>query len=120
MISMPMAKDKLEEEEKEPVMVATGPAGPIPHASYCTPQCYEKGKRERRNSCECRGCDGDAHGLGMKYAFDQGYLKDSPFGPRKPKPGQVPLFSEEDLIEAVIIDQPQTEQTPETPIKDQA
>src|ERR1700678_3618954 len=96
-------------EEKEPVMRATGPAGPIPYADYCTPQCYEKGKRERRSSCECRGCDGDAHGRGKKYAFDQGYLKHSPLGSRSPKPGQESLPLEEDIAEVVINDQPSTE-----------
>ena len=92
-------------EEKEPVKLATGPAGPIPHADYCTPQCYEKGKRELRSSRECRGCDGDAHGRGKKYAFDQGYLKYSPLGSRRPKPGQELLPLEEDIAEVVMDDQ---------------
>ena len=115
---MLMAKDKVE-AEKEPVLLATGPSGPIPHAAYCTPQCYEKGKRERRSSCEFRGCEGDAHGLGKKYAFDQGYLKHSPLGSRKPKPGQEPLFSEEDPVEVVTID-PCKEEILEAIITDQS
>ena len=86
-------------------MVATGPAGPIPHPDYCMHQCYAKGKRELGRSCECKGCDGDAHGRGKQYAFNHGYLKHSPPGSRKPKPGQEALFSEEDLAEGVIIDQ---------------
>jgi hypothetical protein len=90
-------------EDKKSVMRATGPAGPIPHANYCTPQCYAKGKRERRRECQCRGCKGDAHGRGKQYAFNQGYLKDSPPGSRKPTPDQEPLFSEEDIADGVII-----------------
>jgi hypothetical protein len=91
--------------------LATGPVGPIPHADYCTPQCYAKGKRELSRSCECKGCNGDAHGLGKQYAFNHGYLKHSPPGSSKPKPGQEPLFPEEVLAEAVIIDQPPTKNT---------
>jgi hypothetical protein len=74
---------------------ATGPAGPIPHPFYCTPQCYAKGKRELAKSCECRGCRGDAHGRGRKYAFDHGYLKLSPPGSRKLPTDQAQLFSDE-------------------------
>jgi hypothetical protein len=88
-----MAKKTL--EEKDSVIRATGPAGPIPHVDYCKAQCHSKGKRERSETCECKGCNGDAHGLGEKYAFDHGYLKNSPSGPRKPKPGQTPLPFEE-------------------------
>ena len=88
---------------------ATGPAGPIPHASYCTPQCYAKGRREFSRSCQCKGCQGDAHGRGRKYAFDHGYLKYSPLGPRKPKPGQELLFPGEIPSPAELADQSVTE-----------
>jgi len=79
------------------VLSATGPAGAIPHPAYCTPQCYAKGIRERARSCECKGCDGKAHGRGKKYAFDHGYLKYSPVGSRKQPAGQEPLFPEESI-----------------------
>jgi hypothetical protein len=105
-----MAKDKVEEEEKEPVMLATGPAAPIPHLDYCRPQCYKMGKRERRSSCTCKGCEGEAHGRGKEHAFSQGYLPYSPPVSRKPKHGQESLFSEA-LAEVVFIDQPLTENT---------
>ena len=74
---------------------ATGPAGSIPRTPYCTHQCYATGVRDRARSCECKGCDSDAHGRGRKYAFDHGYLKDSPPGSRKVPTGQEPLFPEE-------------------------
>lgn len=74
---------------------ATGPAGPIPHPAYCTPQCYAKGRRALSGSCQCRGCRGDAHGRGKKYAFDHGYLKYSPPGSRKPPLGPELPFPEE-------------------------
>ena len=76
---------------------ATGPPGPIPRRAYCAPQCYEKGKRKRSGSCHCKGCHGDAHGLGRKYAWDHGYLKDSPPGSRKTPLGQEPLPFPEEL-----------------------
>jgi hypothetical protein len=84
------------------VSSATGPAGSVPHADYCTPQCYAKGKRELSGSCQCKGCQGDAHGRGKKYAFERGYLKNSPIGSRRSQPGQEPLFPEESpaLVEA--------------------
>jgi hypothetical protein len=91
------------------VLSATGPAGPIPHPAYCTPQCYAKGIRERARSCECKGCNGKAHGRGKKYAFDHGYLKYSPPGSRKPPADQEPLFPDEssapvDLPEQIKVD----------------
>jgi hypothetical protein len=78
-------------------MRATGPAGPIPYTPYCMPQCYDGGKRERATSCKCKGCNGDAHGRRKQYALNHGYLKLSPPGSRKPKPGQESLFPEEML-----------------------
>jgi hypothetical protein len=75
---------------------ATGPAGPIPHRPYCMPQCYAKGKRALAKSCECKGCGGDAHGRGRKYAFDHGYLKYSPLGSRRTPSGQESLFPDEE------------------------
>jgi hypothetical protein len=88
---------------------STGPAGPIPHADYCTPQCYAEGKPERSKDCRCKGCQGDAHGRGKKYAFDHGYLKYSPPGARKPSLGQESLFSEEETPSADTVYQPWTE-----------
>jgi hypothetical protein len=77
---------------------ATGAAGPIPHPTYCTPQCYSKGKVALSGSCQCRGCGGDAHGRGKKYAFDHGYLKYSLHGARKPPADQEFLFPDESPI----------------------
>jgi len=68
-----MAQDRLEGRNLIPS--ATGPAGPIPHPAYCTPQCYAKGKRKLSGSCKCKGCRGGAHGRGKKYAFDHGYTQ---------------------------------------------
>ena len=99
-----MEKKTLEGEDL--VTFATGPAGPIPHADYCMPQCYAKGNRELSGSCQCKGCNGDAHGRGKKYAFDHGYLKNSPLGSRKPKPGQESLFPEEIPARIEVADQP--------------
>lgn len=82
-------------KEVDRVLSATGPAGPIPRTAYCTPQCYARGIRDRARSCECKGCGGKAHGREKKYAFDHGYLKDSPPGSRKVPTGQEPLFPEE-------------------------
>jgi hypothetical protein len=76
---------------------ATGRAGPIPHPAYCTPQCYAKGKRVLSASCKCRGCRGDAHGRGRKYAFDHGYLKYSLPGSRKPPLDQELLFPDGEI-----------------------
>ncbi|MFP5236649.1 MAG: hypothetical protein ACLGSD_12170 [Acidobacteriota bacterium] len=81
-------------KEADNQLPATGPAGPIPHPAYCTPQCYAKGIRDRARFCECKGCGSKAHGRGKKYAFDHGYLKYSPPGSRKPPLGQEPLFPE--------------------------
>jgi hypothetical protein len=74
---------------------STGAPGSIPHPAYCTPQCYAKGKCDLAKSCECKGCWGDAHGRGRKYAFDHGYLKFSPSGSRKSPPNQESLFPDE-------------------------
>ena len=93
--SLPTTENRL--EVRRPISSATGPAGPIPRTPYCTPQCYAKGKRKLSKSCQCKGCDGDAHGRGKKYAFDNGYLKFSSPGSRKPPLGQVALFPEEPL-----------------------
>ena len=90
-----MAENMLEAGIQIPT--ATGPAGPIPRRAYCTPQCYEKGKRKLSRSCHCKRCHGDAHGRGRKYAWNHGYLKDSPPGSRKTPFGQEPLFPEEPL-----------------------
>jgi hypothetical protein len=84
-------------EKGSPMPSATGPAGPIPHPAYCTPQCYAKGKRALSTSCQCRGCRGEAHGRGKKYAFDHGYLKFSLPGSRKPPLDQELLFPEDPL-----------------------
>lgn len=91
--SRPEAEKMLEGES--PIPRATGPRGSIPHPAYCTPQCYAKGKPARRGSCLCRGCRGDAHGRGKKYAFDRGYLKYSLLGSRKSPVDQELLFPEE-------------------------
>jgi len=72
---------------------ATGPAGPVPHPDYCRPPCYKKGKLSK--SCKCKGCRGDAHGRGWKYAFEHGYLSCSPHRYRKPPPDQEDLFPAE-------------------------
>jgi len=80
-----------------PILTATGPPGRMQHAAYCTPQCYAKGKVSLSGSCVCRGCRGDAHGRGKKYAFEHGYLKYSVTGSRKPPLDQELLFSEEAL-----------------------
>lgn len=80
--SLPQAEATL--EGASPIPTATGPGGPIPHPAYCTPQCYAKGKLALSGSCQCKGCRGDAHGRGKKYAFDRGYLKYSLPGSRKP------------------------------------
>jgi hypothetical protein len=80
-----------------PFRAATGPAGPIPHRAYCMPQCYAKGKPALSGSCQCKGCRGDAHGCGKKYAFDHGYLKYSLPGSRKPPLDQELLFSDDPL-----------------------
>lgn len=90
---MAMAKELSKEADN--VLSATVRAGPIPRPAYCTHQCYAKGIRDRARSCECKGCDGKAHGRGKKYAFDHGYLKISPAGSRKLPAGQEPLFPEE-------------------------
>jgi hypothetical protein len=90
-----LAKHSDRHDVLERVPVSPGPAGPIPRADYCTPQCYAKDKRNRSKHCLCKGCGGDAHGRGKKYAFDHGYLKYSPLGSRKPKSGQESLFPEE-------------------------
>lgn len=84
-------------EEAIPFRAATGPAGPIPHRAYCTPQCYAKGKSALSGCCQCKGCRGDAHGRGKKYAFDRGYLKYSPPGSRKPPLDQELLFPDDTL-----------------------
>jgi hypothetical protein len=88
--------------------VATGPAGPIPHADYCAPQCYSKGKPEFSKDCQCKGCQGDAHGRGKKYAFDHGYLKYSLPRSRKLGSGQELLFSTEETDSVEVIDSPHT------------
>ena len=85
---------------------ATGPAGPIPHPAYCTPQCYAKGKLELSGSCQCKGCRGGAHGRGRKYAFDHGYLKYSPLGSRMPPLDQELLFPEQPFAQIEAPDQP--------------
>ena len=85
---------------------ATGPAGPIPHRAYCTPQCYVKGKPALSGCCQCKGCRGDAHGRGRKYAFDHGYLKYSLSGPRKPPLDQELLFPEDPSPRTEEADQP--------------
>jgi hypothetical protein len=90
-----MAKNKL--EGGSPILTATGPPGPIPHPAYCMPRCYAKGKLALSGSCQCRGCRGDAHGRGKKYASDNGYLKCSLPGSRKPPLDQELLFPEEPL-----------------------
>ena len=87
-----MAKKTLEEKDS---VRRTGPAAPIPRVPYCKHPCYAQGKRKLSESCQCKGCNGDAHGRGKKYAFDNGYLKDSPSGPRKPKLGQTDIPFEE-------------------------
>ena|GEM_PF-1686465 len=74
---------------------ATGPAGSNPHPAYCAPRCYADDKHVGSRNCTCKGCHGDAHGRGRKYAWDHGYLKDSPRGSRKPPFGQELLFPEE-------------------------
>jgi hypothetical protein len=84
-----MKDETLEEGNRNPR--ATGRPGPIPHPHYCAPQCYN-GKPELAKACECKGCGGDAHGRGRKYAFDHGYLKLSPPGSRKPPANQELLF----------------------------
>ena len=88
------------------VLSATGPAGQIPHPNYCMPQCYAKGKRDLSGSCQCKGCHGNAHGRGKKYAFDHGYLKHSPVVSRRPQPGQESLFPEGGPDPAEVVDQP--------------
>jgi hypothetical protein len=98
-----MADNKL--KGKNLIPSATGPPGPIPHPAYCRPQCYA-GDKHGLSECQCKGCHGDAHGRGKKYAFDHGYLKYSPPGSRKPKPGQEPLFPEEPLTPIEDADQP--------------
>ena len=92
---LPKIENTLEEGSLIPS--ATGRASPIPHRAYCAPQCYAKGMLALSGSCECRGCRGDAHGRGKKYAFDRGYLKYSLPGSRKPPHDQELLFSEEPL-----------------------
>lgn len=92
-ISLPMAKKTL--EEKDSVRGKTGPAGSVPRVPYCKHPCYTQGKRKLSGLCECKGCNGDAHGRGKKYALDNGYLKDSPPAPRKPKLGQTDFPFEE-------------------------
>jgi len=82
-------------EEKNRITSATGPPGPIPRRAYCTAQCYEKGKRKLSKSCHCKGCGGDAHGRGRKYAWDHGYLKGSLPSSRKSPLGQESLFPED-------------------------
>jgi hypothetical protein len=99
-----MAQDRLEGRNLIPS--ATGPAGPIPHPAYCTPQCYAKGKRKLSGSCKCKGCRGGAHGRGKKYAFDHGYLKNAPPGSRKPPLDQEPLFPEQPSAEIEEPNQP--------------
>jgi hypothetical protein len=101
---IPMAEGTLDERDLIPP--ATGSAGPIPHPAYCTPQCYAKGKLKLSRSCQCKGCRGDAHGRGKKYAFDHGYLRDSPIGSRKPPPGIGWLFPEEPPTPIEEADQP--------------
>jgi len=83
-------------EEKRPIPpTATGPAGPIPHPPYCRPQCYADGKHQSNRACQCKACGGDAHGRGRKYAFDHGYLRDSPPIFRKTPKDQEWLFPKE-------------------------
>ncbi len=81
-------------EGKTLIPSATGPAGPIPRPAYCARQCYAEDKHGTAGACQCKGCRGDAHGRGRKYAWDHGYLKDSPLGSRKPPLGQESLFPE--------------------------
>jgi hypothetical protein len=78
---------------------STGPAGPLPRVNYCNEQCYSKGKLKRSRDCTCKGCQGRAHGRGKQYASDEGYLKSSPPGSRKPGTGQelLPFAENKDL-----------------------
>ena len=82
-------------ERKNLVHSATGSAGPIPHPVYCARQCYGDDKHRPSGVCQCKGCRGDAHRRGWKYAFEHGYLKSSPPGLQKPPLGQRQLFPEE-------------------------
>ena len=90
-----MAESTLEANNLIPS--ATGPAGPITRAAFCSRGCYANDKHGLSGACTCKGCHGNAHGRGKKYAFDNGYLKFSPPGSRKPPLGQELLFPEEPL-----------------------
>lgn len=93
-------------EGKNLIPSATGPAGPIPHPAYCKPQCFAKGKHGPSGTCQCKGCRGDAHGRGKRYALDHGFLKDSLPGSRKPPLDQEWLFPEKPLTQIEGPDQP--------------
>ena len=84
-------------EDKNAIPSATGPAGPIPHPAYCAPRCYADGKHGSSGVCRCKGCRGDAHGRGRKYAWDHGYLKNSLPGSRKLSLGPELPFPDEPL-----------------------
>lgn len=92
-----MATDTLEKSERG--KHATGPAALISRVYYCSSGCYDR-KLRVGSSCTYRGCEGDAHGRGKKYALDHGYLNDSLPGSRKPKLGQESLFPEEENLAA--------------------
>jgi hypothetical protein len=92
-LGISMAESTL--EVKHLIPSATGPAGSIPHAAFCSRGCYANDKHGLSGTCTCKGCGGDAHGRGKKYAFDHGYLRHSPPGSRKEPLDQEWLFSEE-------------------------
>lgn len=92
-LGISMAESTL--EAKNLIPSATGPAGSIPHAAFCSRGCYANDKHGLSGICTCKGCGGDAHGRGKKYAFDHGYLRHSPPGSRKEPLDQEWLFSEE-------------------------
>jgi hypothetical protein len=106
-----MADGTLEGKNQTPS--ATGSAGPISRAKYCTPQCYERGKRKRSRTCRCKGCGGDAHGRGRKYACDHGYINGSPVVFRRPPSEQRPLFPPESPASAARPDTDAEEKKPE-------
>jgi len=91
-IQFVMSVDEAESEDF--LQPATGPAGRIPHTDYCTWQCYDKGKRENWAACDCKGCDGKAHGRGKQFALDHGFLKESPVPSRRSPADQEALFPE--------------------------
>jgi len=93
-------------EAKNLILSATGPAGPIPHAAFCSPRCYANDKHGLSGACTCKGCRGNAHGRGKKYAFDHGYLRYSPPGSRKLQLDQEWLFAEESFTQIEHADQP--------------